>query len=100
MFRSKIAASARAVEASITFVREVERLTDHPGRLLVVDLGETGAVEAAVAWKTRFSGPVIGFASHVDTATIARARDAGFDRVLARSGFVAELESILRVEGS
>jgi hypothetical protein len=37
----------------------------------------------------------VGFVSHVDAETTARAREAGFDRVLARSRFVAELESML-----
>jgi len=37
----------------------------------------------------------LGFVSHVDTDTIAAARAAGIDQVLARSAFAAQLGSIL-----
>jgi PleD family two-component response regulator len=37
----------------------------------------------------------LGFVSHVDTETIAAARAAGVDQVLARSAFAAQLGSIL-----
>ena len=37
----------------------------------------------------------LGFVSHVDTETIATARAAGIDQVLARSAFAAQLGSIL-----
>jgi DNA-binding NarL/FixJ family response regulator len=37
----------------------------------------------------------LGFVSHVDSETIAAARAAGIDQVLARSAFAAQLGSIL-----
>jgi DNA-binding NarL/FixJ family response regulator len=37
----------------------------------------------------------LGFVSHVDTDTIAAARAAGIDQVLARSAFAAQLGQIL-----
>jgi PleD family two-component response regulator len=37
----------------------------------------------------------LGFVSHVDADTIAAARAAGIDQVLARSAFAAQLGSIL-----
>ena len=37
----------------------------------------------------------LGYVSHVDTATIAAARAAGIDEVLARSAFSARLAEIL-----
>jgi CheY-like chemotaxis protein len=37
----------------------------------------------------------IGFVSHVDSATIGAARQAGIDQVLARSAFFSQLRQIL-----
>ena len=37
----------------------------------------------------------LGYVSHVDTATVAAARAAGIDEVLARSAFSARLADIL-----
>jgi CheY-like chemotaxis protein len=37
----------------------------------------------------------IGFVSHVDTATVTAARQAGIDQVLARSAFFGSLRQIL-----
>lgn len=95
MFRSKISASARATGAVVEFVRDATKLPESAGRLLVVDLNEPGAIEAAVAWKAAHGAPAVGFVSHVDTPVIAAARAAGIDRVLARSAFVTQLESVL-----
>jgi CheY-like chemotaxis protein len=39
--------------------------------------------------------PLVGFVSHVDTATIEAARKAGVDRILARSAFVEQLLAVL-----
>jgi len=38
---------------------------------------------------------VVGFVSHVQTETIAAARAAGIDEVMARSAFVARLATLL-----
>lgn len=40
--------------------------------------------------------PVIGFGSHVDTATLQAARSSGADAVMARSRFVAELPDLIQ----
>jgi hypothetical protein len=65
------------------------------GRLLIVDLNQPGALEAAVAWKRNASGEVVGFVSHVDAETISRAKSAGIDRVIPRSRFVEVLPELL-----
>lgn len=65
------------------------------GRRLIVDCNLAGAVEAAAAYKCRTGHPVVGFVSHVDTQTIAHARSAGLDRVLARSAFFADVRTFL-----
>jgi hypothetical protein len=37
----------------------------------------------------------LGYVSHVDSASMAAARDAGVDQVLARSAFASNLGEIL-----
>ena len=65
-----------------------------------MDLNQPGAIDAAGAWRGRAGGgaDVIGFVSHVDTATIQKARAAGIDRVMARSQFVQVLPELLTGE--
>jgi hypothetical protein len=96
MFVSKVTATARAVGVAVKVVRDPAGLPA-AGRRLLVDLNQDGAIAAAAAWRGATGGQVIGFVSHVDTEAIARARAAGLDKVMARSGFAAGLEGILRV---
>ena len=93
MFASKITAAGVPVRV----VREVSALATADGSHLIVDLNQPGALDAAVAWRARTGRPVVGFVAHVDTATIAAARAAGIDRVLARSAFVQQLRAVLVV---
>ena len=69
-------------------------------RLLLLDLG---AGEGALALARAVRGdpasretPMVGFFSHVDTATRDAALAAGIDTVLPRSAFVARLPELLR----
>ena len=96
MFSSRISAAGRAAGRAIHIVGDPAKLAGAGGRLLLVDLHQPGAIDAAVAWKGETSGRILGFASHVDADTIAKARAAGFDQVLARSAFVSQLDSILK----
>ena len=96
MFSARIGATARAIGAPIRLLRDPAALAGAEGGRLIVDLNQDAALDAAAAWKSRSSGEVIGFVSHVDTDTVARANAAGIDRVLARSQFVNLLESLLR----
>ena len=95
MFSSKVSATARAVGSEVVIVREPGKLAGQKGRELLVDLSLPGAIEAAASWKAENStARVVGFVSHVDTATIQRAREAGLE-VMARSGFVEALPTLL-----
>jgi hypothetical protein len=97
IFASRIGVTARAVGVEIRQLRDPAMLAaENADRRLMVDLNQTGALDAAIEWKKRTGGEVIGFVAHVDADTIRRARDAGVDQVLPRSRFVAELESLLR----
>jgi hypothetical protein len=105
IFASRITATAAdAGTPPVTLVREPAKLAEHTNALdalLIVDLNLPGAIDAARAWKSATGrGVVTGFVSHVDTATIDAARNAGIDRVLARSRFVELLPALLRGESS
>ena len=101
IFSSRIAATARAANVPITLLRDPAQLAAAPAAArLIVDLNLPGALDAAVAWKNSAPSPdpartVIGFVSHVDADTIARARAAGVDQVLPRSRFVEMLPTLL-----
>jgi hypothetical protein len=97
IFATKISSTARALGVPLTLVREPSKLAEAAGGArLIVDLNLEGALEAAVAWKARTGGEVTAFASHVDVETIRAARDAGVDRVMARSEFARVLPEVLR----
>jgi len=89
MDRSKVAAAA---EGRVRFVPTPGGLTAAAADadLVVVDLARPAVLEvlaAVVATGT----PVIAFGSHVDGDTLAIARSAGCEEVLARSTFFADL---------
>lgn len=94
MFLSKVAATARAAGVQVQVVRDPTMLPAVGTRLLV-DLNQDGALDAAAGWKAATGGAVVGFVSHVDTAVIQRAREAGLDEVLPRSRFTADLPRIV-----
>jgi hypothetical protein len=97
MFVSRITATARAVGVAVQVVRNPAELGSAVGRLLILDLNLSGAMEAAAEWrKQNRAAGVVGFVSHVDSQTIARARELGIEKVLARSRFVEVLEELMR----
>lgn len=105
MFSSRISTAAKAVDVPIQVARSLDAVlaaarTAAP-RLILVDLNSARirALDLAATLKADpalAAVPLVGFVSHVDTATIQAARDAGVDRVLARSAFVAQLPELLR----
>ena len=95
MFSSRISAAARATGVEIAVLRDPAQLRGARGRRLIVDLNQPGALEASIEWNSASACDVVGFVSHVDAETIARARAAGIDRVLPRSRFVEMLPELL-----
>lgn len=95
MFASRITASTRTQGLTVKIVRSAAALEQLAGVRLIVDLAEPGAISAAVAWKQRSGGQVVGFVSHVDQQTIADARQAGIDRILSRGGFTAQVDRLI-----
>jgi hypothetical protein len=98
MFASKIrgAAAAAGDGVKIQLLRDPAQLEGLDGAALIVDLGQDGALDAGAQWKSAHpTVRAIGFVSHVDTATIAAAKAAGFDDVLTRGQFDATVTTLL-----
>lgn len=107
-FGARIRGTAEQVGVPVTIVRGAgELLRAVQGtlpRMIVVQLDlRTGDFAAAIrqikADPALARIPIVGFASHVDQKSIALAREAGADRVIARSAFVKELANMLAPGG-
>ena len=102
MFSSRISATARAESATVRILRDPAQLAALDGTLLILDLNQVGAIEAATAWLAGAGGQgqparsAVGFVSKVDGATIAQAKAAGIPQVLPRSRFVEILPELIR----
>ena len=65
-------------------------------RLILVDLHARGAVAAIPGFReAAASARVVAFGSHLETEALEAAREAGADRVMARSAFVRELPGLV-----
>ena len=95
LFGSRISGAAKAAATPLKFIRDPARLAAEPGQFLLVDLNLEGAIEAAAEWRNASGGQAIGFVFHVDGPTIARAKEAGIDRVFTRGQFAQMLPAIL-----
>jgi len=101
-FAAKIAAVARAAGVAIAFAPVAlahERCAAEPPDLLIVDLHASPLVPELVralkADPATAAVPLLGFHSHVDVETRQRALEAGLNRALPRSAFVARLPGLL-----
>lgn len=100
LFGTKIASTAQSLAVACRGVRSLASLRERlaEARLVIVDLEAElpdGDAVDAVAVAKESGVPVVAFGSHVATERLGAARAAGADRVLARSGFVAQLPTIL-----
>jgi CheY-like chemotaxis protein len=104
MFSIKISTAAKQLKREIYFERNadnvVETVRTRQPSLVIFDLnsGRMRPLEAIAALKADpelKTVRTLGYVSHVDSDTIAAARAAGIDEVLARSAFTAQLGQIL-----
>ena len=104
IFSIKISTAAKALGVDIYFERSpdqvLEGIRQKQPRLVIFDLNSArmqplSAIAAMKADPELKSIPTLGFVSHVQSDTIAAARKAGIDQVLARSAFSDQLERIL-----
>ena len=75
----------------ICFVKEVSELIDVDVDLVLVDLSKSEVLEVL----PEIDSKVLGFASHVDRDIIAAAEQAGCAKVLPRSKFFRDFDSLV-----
>ena len=104
LFRSKIRATAKHVNAEVVFAQTQDEILAQARQLkpslVIIDLNsakvDSVATIAALKSDAELAGiPALGFASHVHADLIAAARKAGADQVLPRSAFAGNLAEIL-----
>jgi PleD family two-component response regulator len=105
LFSVKISTAAKAIGADVYFERTpgtvVDRIKEKQPSLVIFDLNSSKLQPMSVIAELK-SDPLtrgirtLGVGSHVQTDTIAAARQAGVDEVLARSAFADRLGEILR----
>ena len=105
LFSVKISTAAKALGAEIYFERTpgavVDRVKEKQPSLVIFDLNSWKMQPLSLIAQMK-SDPqtrrirTLGFVSHVQTETIAAARQAGIDEVLARSAFVDPPGEILK----
>ena len=100
-FSARIQETARLAGVAVEIVAVgglQERLARGAVSAVILDLNSAPAVELVRALKgspqTR-AIPLVGFVSHVAGDVVAAARQAGCDRVLARSAFTQQLPELL-----
>jgi CheY-like chemotaxis protein len=107
-FSIKIKTAAQHLGADVYFERSVDQVLDairtKLPQLVIFDLDSVklrpmDAIAAMKADAGLKAIPTLGFVSHVHAETIAAARAAGIDEVLARSAFTAKLGTILQPRG-
>lgn len=80
----------------VRFVRRLDAASAGDADVVVVDLGAPGALDAVRAVRAAGSAArVVAYGSHTERETLAEARAAGCDRVLARSAFFADVAAQL-----
>lgn len=101
-FTTRIRDTARALGLTVHIgsgTAELARLLDQESpRLLIIDLDSQSAVLPDVSgWRAHCADlQVIAFGSHVETELLGRAREAGCQKVLARSRFTTQLAELLQ----
>lgn len=102
MFASRVTGTAHDLERKVRMVRDPATLLQHfdeqHPKAVILDLNQANLeiVELVAALKSRNPTPfIVGFGSHVDSATLKKAQEAGCDIVLPRSAFVQRLPSEL-----
>ena len=104
LFRSRIDDAARHANVPLRVAKSMEQLERHLSKeapsLAIVDL-ESDTIDTAAAIRRLRATPggeslrIVAYAGHTNLDAIKAGRDAGAGVVLARSGFVGQLPSLL-----
>ncbi|HEV8043739.1 MAG TPA: hypothetical protein VGP38_01050 [Rubrobacter sp.] len=99
LFKSKISETASQLGIDAAFPRNprklLEALRESPPDLLVIALNSARFEPLALLQTIRSDVSTVGFLSHVQKDLAVAAREAGCDRVVARSAFTRDLPQIL-----
>ncbi len=99
LFTSRITGTAQALGFGFRAARSIDALVDLARdlspRCVILDLAFPGLSLAGLLPQLRGVPRVIAYGSHVDTAGLRAAREAGCDPVLPRSKFVEDLATTL-----
>ena len=107
MFRSKISGTAESLDVQVHFPRSpkklLEALRESPPELLILDLNSdrfepVKLLQALNEDEALSKIDTLGFLSHVQKDLAVAAREAGCDRIMARSAFTKNLPEILAGE--
>jgi len=104
LFKSKISETSSQLGIEAAFPRSPKKLLDalreSPPDLLVIDLNSARFEPLALLGEVKSDEatrnvPTVGFLSHVQKDLAVAAREAGCDRIVARSAFTRDLPRIL-----
>lgn len=107
LFGARIRAAAQTANVDVIVLRTpaalVAAAVERPPRRILIDLDARGHDPVDVIRSLKDDArtsevDVVAFVSHVREDAIRAARDAGADRVLARSAFVRQLPDLVNVE--
>ena len=102
LFKSKISETASTLGVEAAFPRSpkklLEALRESPPDLLILDLNSARFEPLTLLRSVRSDDitrdvPTVGFLSHVQKDLAVAAREAGCDRVVARSAFTKDLQT-------
>jgi PleD family two-component response regulator len=103
-FAAKINQAAAKSGIRVDYARKADKAlemarTEHPS-LIIIDLDEARCspldlIKSLKGDEELRSIPTLGFVSHINTGIQEQAREAGCDRVLARSAFDRDIASIV-----
>ena len=108
LFRSKIGETAAQLGVEASFPRSPKKLEDalraSPPDLLILDLNSSrfeplGLLQSVKAEEATKNVATLGFLSHVQKDLAVAAKEAGCDRVMARSAFTKDLPKVIAGEG-
>ena len=104
LFRSKIGETATQLGIEASFPRSPKKLEDalraSPPDLLILDLNSSrfeplGLLSSVKSEERTKDVKTVGFLSHVQKDLAVAAKEAGCDRVMARSAFTRDLQKVL-----
>ena len=104
LFKSKILETAKELDVEAEFPRSQRKLLatmeQSPPELLILDLNSSHfepleLLRAVKAEESTGGVPTVGFLSHVQKDLAVAAKEAGCDRIMARSAFTRDLPKII-----